>query len=61
MPPHIKAILSVIVLVVTGGAYAFREVIGLNAAPLLVFGLGIGMAASLWLFPEPRKQKLNRG
>ncbi|RMH47140.1 MAG: hypothetical protein D6686_13485 [Alphaproteobacteria bacterium] len=60
MPTHIRAILTVIVLIVTGAAYALREVIGLQSSPLLIFGLGVGMAISLWLFPEPRKEKPTR-
>lgn len=61
MPPHIKVILSVLVLVVAAGVWWGREAIGLNASPLLLFGLALGMAGSLWLFPEPRKEKPGRG
>lgn len=61
MPPHIKVILSLIVLLVVTGAHLFRDAIGLTASPLLLFGLALGMAVSLWLFPEPRRQKPARG
>lgn len=61
MPNHIKLILTLIVAAVAAGAWTWREAIGLTASPLLFFGLAVGMALSLWLFPEPRKEKVGRG
>jgi hypothetical protein len=60
MPPHIKAVLTGAIIVVAVLAWLFRDVIGLDASPLLLFGLTGFMVLALWLFPEVKKDKPGR-
>jgi amino acid permease len=60
MPPRIKAYLTGAIAVVAVLAWVFRDAIGMEASPLLVFGLMAFMVFALWLFPEVKKDKPGR-
>ena len=60
MPPHIKAFLTGTIIVLAVLAWLFRDVIGLDTSPLLLFGLTAFMVMALWLFPEVKKDKPGR-
>lgn len=55
MPPLIKAILTVLVIVAATLLWTWRASIGLAAPGWLVFGLVALMVLGLWLFPEVKK------
>ena len=60
MPPHIKGVLTGVIILVAVLAWVFREPIRMEASPLLVFGLTAFMVFALWLFPEVKKDKPGR-
>lgn len=57
MHPIYKILISLVVLLFAGGAYFYREAIGMAAPPALLAGLAAVMVIGLWMFPEPRKEK----
>ena len=57
MPKPIRAMLSVFVAVLAVLLWIFRESIHINVSPVLFFGLAAAMIASVWLFPEFKKQE----
>jgi len=60
MPPHIKIILTVMVFVAALAAHFWRDAIGLQASGLFLGSFALFLAVGLWIFPEPRKEKLPR-
>lgn len=60
MPPLIKVLLSTVVIAVAICVWIFRDAIGLDASPILLFGLTIIMTLALWLFPEVKKDSRGR-
>jgi hypothetical protein len=60
MPPHIKGMLTGTIVLLAVLAWLFRDTIGLDASPLLLFGLTAFMVVALWLFPEVKKDKPGR-
>ena len=60
MPPHIKACLNTVIIALAVLAWIFRDTIGLEASPVLLFGLAAVMTAALWLFPEVKKDQRGR-
>jgi hypothetical protein len=60
MSPLIKALLSALVIALAICAWIFRDTIGLDASPILLFGLTIIMTLALWLFPEVKKDSRGR-
>lgn len=60
MPPHIKIALSIMVFLAALAAHVWREAIGLQASGLFLAGFAVFMVVGLWIFPEPRKEKLPR-
>ncbi|MBY8975925.1 hypothetical protein KHP62_08920 [Rhodobacteraceae bacterium NNCM2] len=55
MPPKIRAMLTVFVIIASVVIWLFRDLISLDASPFLVFGLTAFMCFSVWLFPEVKK------
>ncbi|MCY4429264.1 MAG: hypothetical protein OXC11_02575 [Rhodospirillales bacterium] len=56
MPPKIRAILTVTVIVVGILLWFVRERISLDVSAGLLFGLTAFMCVAVWLFPEVKKQ-----
>jgi hypothetical protein len=57
VPTNIRAILSVVVVLVTAAAFYFERESG-SGAHWLALCLGVFMTAAVWLFPEARKTKV---
>ena len=55
MPPHIRAILTVVVIAVAIVVWIFRDALTLESSPLLFFAVVAGMVGALWMFPEVKK------
>ena len=55
MPPMIRAILTIAVLCASALIWMYRDALNLDASPVLMWGLTIFMAGSVWLFPEFKK------
>lgn len=55
MPPKIRAILSLVVLVAGALLWVFRAKIEMDVSALLFFGLCAGLVGALWMFPEIKK------
>ncbi len=60
MPPKIRAILTGTVLVFAAGLWLGRDQIGLDASPILFFGLVALICGAIWLFPEVKRDARNR-
>lgn len=56
MPPEMRAVLNVVVIVVAVSLWLIRDVIGLVASPWLFFGLVAFVTFSIWLFPEVKNE-----
>lgn len=56
MPNNIRAILSVIVALVTVGAFYLEHRAGDAFLQWLVLVLGIAMIGAVWLFPEAKRR-----
>ncbi len=56
MPPMIRAILTVLVLVASVALWLERQSIALDASIELFFGLTAFMCIAVWLFPEIKKK-----
>jgi len=54
MPPKIRAMLTLTVVVTAIALWLARSQIGLAASPLLYFGLTIGICGAIWMFPETK-------
>ena len=52
MPNDVKAILSVITLIVAGAVAYWESTIGNDHLVWLVAGLGIFAVVAMWIFPE---------
>lgn len=56
MPPKMRALLNLVVLLIGFMLWIFRGQIGLAASPWLFFGLVLFISGSIWLFPEVKKK-----
>jgi hypothetical protein len=56
VPNNIRAILSVVVVLVTAVAFYLEREMG-SGAQWVVLGLGAVMVAAVWLFPETKGTK----
>lgn len=57
MPSHIKAILSIVVVLVVGG-FGYATIVGGNVTVgWVICVLTVIMVLSIWLFPETRRVK----
>ncbi len=56
MPTKIRALLTLAVFTLAIVLWLFRDAIGLAASPYLMFGRVVFMCASVWLFPEFKKE-----
>lgn len=56
MPPKIKLLLSLLVLAVGAGVFAFERSIGNTTPALVAAGLAVFMVIAVWLFPEASKK-----
>lgn len=57
MPKPIRFLVSIFVGVLAIVLWIFRETIHADVSPILYFGLALGMIASVWMFPEFKKEK----
>ncbi|MBO68352.1 MAG: hypothetical protein CL398_08570 [Acidiferrobacteraceae bacterium] len=57
MPKNIKIVVSIITILVALITYYVEHYLGNEFMKWFVLSLGIFMALSLWLFPEPKKLK----
>ena len=55
MPPKIRAILTVLVIVLAIVLWQLRDAIQLGASSILYFGVVLLICGSIWLFPEVKK------
>ena len=60
MPPQIRAILSIVLLVSAYILWHFREAISMNTTPVFFFGLTLCLVGALWMFPEVKKKEGSR-
>ncbi len=56
MPTNIKIVVSIIMIIVAFVVSYFEHQVGESFMKWFVLGLGLFMALSLWLFPDPKKQ-----
>ena len=57
MPPRIRALLTLLVIVFGAFLWSMRERISMESSPELLFGLMAFMCVSVWLFPEVKKDE----
>ena len=57
MPTNIKIVVSILVFLAALVLSYFEQQAGNAFLKWFVIGLGLFMAASLWLFPEPRRDR----
>ena len=55
MPTNIKIVVSALVIVVVLVVFYFEHRAGAGGIKWFIIGLGLFMAISLWMFPEPKK------
>jgi len=55
MPPRIKLVLSLLVVIAAAIVHVFEGSIGQEVDKWIVLGLGAFMIAAIWIFPEARK------
>ncbi|MCY3567735.1 MAG: hypothetical protein OXH38_03855 [Chloroflexi bacterium] len=55
MPPMIRAILTLTVIVASAALWLIRQRIGLEVSAELLVGLTAFMCVAVWLFPEVKK------
>lgn len=60
MPPIYKVLVTGFVLAAALLAHLFRDTIGLGVSALHVGFLAAAMVIGLWMFPEPKKEKLKK-
>lgn len=56
MPPRIRALLTLTVILFTTFIWYIRDTIGFGASPSLLFGLVAFMCGAIWLFPEVKEK-----
>lgn len=56
MPPKMRALLNLVVLLIGLTLWMFRGPIGLAAPTWLFFGLIAFVSGSIWLFPEVKNK-----
>jgi accessory gene regulator protein AgrB len=56
MPPRIKLILSLLVVLVAVIVHFFQASVGQDVNKWIVLGLGAFMIVALWIFPEAGKR-----
>ena len=56
MPPKMRALLTLVVVLIGLALWTFREPIGMAASPWLFFGLVGFLSGSIWLFPEVKNK-----
>ena len=61
MPTNIKIVASVLVVLVALITSYFEHQAGASTIKWFVIGLGLFMAVSLWVFPEPKKDRPKKG
>lgn len=57
MPNHIKAIVSVLALLVTSVGFYFDHQAGAGIEKWVMLSLGPLMVGAIWLFPETKQRK----
>lgn len=57
MPTPIKAVLSVVKLLVAAAGFWFQQSLGQDTAKWVVAFLGVFMVVSMWVFPEVARTK----
>ncbi|MGA7809972.1 hypothetical protein [Bradyrhizobium sp.] len=57
MPFHIKAALSIIVLLVAGAGYVYEDAIGMYGPKIAILLLAPFMVVAMWIFPEVNRRK----
>lgn len=57
MPPKIRALLTLAVILFSTLIWYIRDSIMLTASPYLVFGLTAFMCLAVWMFPEVKKEE----
>lgn len=57
MPAKYKILLSLLVVVASGGVYHFQSQAGEAVTPWVALGLGAFMIFAMWVFPEEQKKK----
>ncbi len=60
MPTNIKILVSVLIILVALIMFFVEQHANNGWIQWFVLGLGLFMALSLWLFPEPRKTKSSK-
>ena len=55
MPANIKIVVSALVVLVALATFYVEHQAGAGGIKWFVIGLGLFMAISLWVFPEPKK------
>jgi hypothetical protein len=60
MPPVYKVLVTIFVIAAALAAHVFRDAIGLGASGLHLAFLVAVMVGGLWMFPEPKKEKLRK-
>jgi len=55
MPPKIRAMLTVIVVLTAIALWLARSQIGLVASPIFYLLLILGICGAIWMFPEAKK------
>ncbi len=58
MPNHVKAILSLLALLLTGAVFYFDSRAGAGASRWVALGLGPLMVFGIWLFPEAKAKEI---
>lgn len=61
MPNDVKAVLSVIVLIVAAAFAYYESTIGNGHLVWFVLGTGVFMVVSMWVFPEAVSKKKKGG
>ena len=56
MPPRIKLILSLLVVIAAVVVHFFQASVGQDVNKWIVLGLGAFMIVALWIFPEAGKR-----
>ncbi len=58
MPNHLKVIISIAALVVTGLVFYFDTQAGAGASRWVALGLGPLMVFAIWIFPEAKLREV---
>ncbi|MGI9381840.1 MAG: hypothetical protein ACR2PO_01705 [Methyloligellaceae bacterium] len=61
MPNDVKAVLSVIALIVAAAFAYYETTIGNDHLVWVVLGTGVFMVAAMWVFPEAGSKKKKNG